>query len=68
MQSLLAVCCPLLEGFSKGVLLLRLPMIMLCMILLCTQSKDGQYKRPSYSFQGRLGSPEFPLEPGRYHL
>lgn len=35
---------------------------------LAPQSKDGQYKRPSYSFQGRLGSPEFPLEPGRYHL
>lgn len=35
---------------------------------LAPQSKDGTYQRPSYSFQGRVGSPEFPLEPGRYHL
>lgn len=31
-----------------------------------TQSKDGQYTRPTYSFNGELGSAEFPLEPGRY--
>jgi glutathionyl-hydroquinone reductase len=24
--------------------------------------------RPDYPFQGRVGSPEFPAEPGRYHL
>lgn len=30
------------------------------------QSKDGAYQRPQYSFQGRIGSPEFPLEPGRH--
>lgn len=32
------------------------------------QSKDGQYARPAYSFDGQLGSAEFPLQPGRYHL
>lgn len=32
------------------------------------QSKDGTYQRPSYSFQGRVGSPDFPFEAGRYHL
>ncbi|KAL4457697.1 hypothetical protein ABPG75_012562 [Micractinium tetrahymenae] len=38
---------------------------------LAPQSKDGTYQRPQYSFQGRIGSPELPLEPGRqagYHL
>jgi putative glutathione S-transferase len=32
------------------------------------QSKDGTYQRPTYNFQGTIGSPEFPFEAGRYHL
>jgi len=35
---------------------------------LAPQSKDGSYVRPSYTFNGQLGSPPFPLEEGRYHV
>ncbi|KAL6755645.1 putative glutathione S-transferase [Haematococcus lacustris] len=35
---------------------------------LAPQSKDGAYKRPSYKFTGRIGTPEFPAESGRYHV
>ena len=35
---------------------------------LAPQDQKGQYTRPTYSFQGVLGSKEFPDESGRYHL
>lgn len=35
---------------------------------LAPQDKTGNYVRPSYSFQGQIGTPQFPDEPGRYHL
>ena len=35
---------------------------------LAPQDKGGNYQRPSYPFQGRIGTPAFPDEPGRYHL
>ena len=35
---------------------------------LAPQDKTGSYQRPSYPFQGRIGTPQFPDEPGRYHL
>ena len=35
---------------------------------LAPQDKAGEYKRPSYTFSGEIGTPEFPDEPGRYHL
>ena len=35
---------------------------------LAPQDKTGSYTRPSYSFAGKLGSPEFPDEGGRYHV
>jgi len=35
---------------------------------LAPQDKTGSYSRPSYSFQGQLGSVEFPDEGGRYHV
>mmetsp|Transcript_9457 Transcript_9457/g.18099 ORF Transcript_9457/g.18099 Transcript_9457/m.18099 type:complete len:388 (+) Transcript_9457:67-1230(+) len=35
---------------------------------LAPQDKGGNYQRPSYPFKGRLGTPQFPDEPGRYHL
>ncbi|KAL4857982.1 Glutathionyl-hydroquinone reductase PcpF [Chlorella vulgaris] len=35
---------------------------------LAPQSKDGTYQRPTYNFQGTIGSPDFPFEAGRYHL
>eukprot|EP00591_Stephanopyxis_turris_P002319 CAMPEP_0195509126 /NCGR_PEP_ID=MMETSP0794_2-20130614/2149_1 /TAXON_ID=515487 /ORGANISM="Stephanopyxis turris, Strain CCMP 815" /LENGTH=356 /DNA_ID=CAMNT_0040636269 /DNA_START=93 /DNA_END=1163 /DNA_ORIENTATION=- len=35
---------------------------------LAPQDKSGSYKRPSYSFDGQIGSKEFPDEAGRYHL
>ena len=35
---------------------------------LAPQDKEGRYTRPSYSFEGRIGSNAFPDEPGRYHL
>lgn len=35
---------------------------------LAPQDEQGNYQRPSYNFQGRIGDAEFPDEPGRYHL
>ncbi|KAH7618740.1 hypothetical protein Ndes2526B_g05660 [Nannochloris sp. 'desiccata'] len=35
---------------------------------LAPQSKDGDYKRPTYSFQHKIGDPEFPAENDRYVL
>jgi glutathionyl-hydroquinone reductase len=35
---------------------------------LAPQSKDGNYERPKYSFDGRIGTTDFPDEPGRYHV
>ena len=35
---------------------------------LAPQSSDGMYKRPSYSFQHRIGDADFPAQPGRYFL
>ena len=35
---------------------------------LAPQDSKGRYTRPSYTFQGRIGSKQFPDEPGRYHL
>ena len=35
---------------------------------LAPQSKDGSYVRPTYNFRGRLGTDEFPLVEGRYHV
>lgn len=35
---------------------------------LAPQNKNGSYERPKYSFDGRIGSDEFPDEPGRYHV
>ena len=35
---------------------------------LAPQDSKGRYTRPSYGFKGRIGSPQFPDEPGRYHL
>jgi len=33
---------------------------------LAPQSKDGEYSRPSYGLRGTIGSPDFPVEAGRY--
>ncbi|KAL6779675.1 hypothetical protein ACKKBG_A13255 [Auxenochlorella protothecoides x Auxenochlorella symbiontica] len=35
---------------------------------LAPQDAEGAYVRPTYSFEGVLGSPDFPLETGRYRL
>lgn len=35
---------------------------------LAPQTADGSYSRPSYSFQARIGDPNFPAEAGRYHI
>mmetsp|Transcript_5807 Transcript_5807/g.7406 ORF Transcript_5807/g.7406 Transcript_5807/m.7406 type:complete len:387 (-) Transcript_5807:41-1201(-) len=35
---------------------------------LAPQDQKGSYKRPSYSFNSRIGSKEFPDEAGRYHV
>lgn len=35
---------------------------------LAPQSADGSYVRPSYGFRGQLGTADFPLEEGRYHM
>ncbi|KAG7669352.1 hypothetical protein KSW81_007507 [Nannochloris sp. 'desiccata'] len=35
---------------------------------LAPQSKDGDYKRPTYSFQHKIGDPEFPAENDLYVL
>jgi len=35
---------------------------------LAPQSKGGDYKRPTYSFQRKIGDPEFPAENDRYVL
>lgn len=35
---------------------------------LAPQSQKGEYKRPTYQFNGRIGDPEFPVEPGRYAI
>jgi len=35
---------------------------------LAPQDKGGNYQRPSYPFTGRIGTSQFPDEPGRYHL
>ena len=35
---------------------------------LAPQDKGGNYQRPSYPFTGRIGTPQFSDEPGRYHL
>lgn len=35
---------------------------------LAPQNDDGEYQRPSYGFQGVIGSREFPVEAGRYFL
>lgn len=38
------------------------------MVELAPQDKKGSYNRPKYDFDGKIGSIEFPDEPGRYHL
>lgn len=35
---------------------------------LAPQDRTGSYQRPSYSFVGKIGTPEYPDEPGRYHV
>lgn len=35
---------------------------------LAPQSQKGEYKRPMYQFNGRIGDAEFPVEPGRYAI
>ena len=35
---------------------------------LAPQDKMGSYQRPAYTFDGRIGSPVYPDEPGRYHV
>lgn len=35
---------------------------------LAPQDKGGSYQRPSYSFDGKIGSLQYPDEPGRYHV
>merc|ERR1719223_430770 len=35
---------------------------------LAPQDKTGKYTRPSYGFDGVIGSSTFPDEPGRYHV
>ena len=35
---------------------------------LAPQSQKGEYKRPTYQFNGRIGDAEFPVEPGRYAI
>ena len=35
---------------------------------LAPQDSKGAYQRPGYEFQERIGSQQFPDEPGRYHL
>jgi putative glutathione S-transferase len=34
---------------------------------LAPQSRDGAYKRPSYSFTGRIGDSQFPVRPQLVH-
>ena len=38
------------------------------MIELAPQDKTGSYARPKYSFNGKIGSQQFPDEAGRYYL
>ena len=35
---------------------------------LAPQSKSGSYERPQYASKGKIGTPQFPDEAGRYHL
>ena len=35
---------------------------------LAPQDSGGAYTRPTYSFDGAIGSPQFPAASGRYHL
>ncbi|CAK0733836.1 hypothetical protein CVIRNUC_000341 [Coccomyxa viridis] len=35
---------------------------------LAPQTKDGSYSRPTYNLKGVIGSSEFPVESGRYHV
>ena len=35
---------------------------------LAPQSAGGSYSRPAYTFRGQIGDPDFPAEPGRYHV
>jgi putative glutathione S-transferase len=35
---------------------------------LAPQDREGNYQRPSYRFEGKIGSAQFADEPGRYHL
>lgn len=35
---------------------------------LAPQDKTGSYRRPSYTFDGKIGEGKFPDEAGRYHL
>jgi len=35
---------------------------------LAPQDKTGSYQRPSYTFDGKIGTPQHPDEPGRYHV
>ncbi|GAB4820715.1 hypothetical protein N2152v2_007761 [Parachlorella kessleri] len=35
---------------------------------LAPQSKDGDFVRPTYAFDGTIGEPNFPIESGRYHM
>ncbi|KAL3930557.1 MAG: hypothetical protein SGBAC_011713, partial [Bacillariaceae sp.] len=35
---------------------------------LAPQDKTGSYQRPKYSFSRTLGSKQFPIEAGRYHV
>eukprot|EP00878_Enallax_costatus_P043521 GHUV01051535.1.p1 GENE.GHUV01051535.1~~GHUV01051535.1.p1 ORF type:complete len:336 (+),score=90.96 GHUV01051535.1:264-1271(+) len=35
---------------------------------LAPQDQTGSYSRPKYSFDEKIGSPRFPVAPGRYHV
>lgn len=35
---------------------------------LAPQSRDGEFVRASYKFGSRIGDPQFPAQPGRYHV
>ena len=35
---------------------------------LAPQDKTGNYQRPKYGFGGTIGSRQYPIEAGRYHV
>ena len=35
---------------------------------LAPQDKTGNYQRPKYSFGSTIGSTQFPIQGGRYHV